>query len=856
MAPSQSKLVERALKEHFLKKKKAVAASEQDSTAFSIRSKNHNLSITTNHVFLWKTKHAIRELVTNCIDGCVEMANEIGHGGEVVWKVHAGDVGNVGNVAPAPGAKAIPMKTEWRATATLCDVVIAEIHFTRSTESQKLYAFVTNHFTCLHVLKIFGFGFSTKIGDATQSGKFGDGLKSATVALVRPRSERRWKDRNTRATMSLQTNGRRWKFTFDTRDKPAWLSATKESKKASGEVFNADEKRDTIIKLVFFDTSFELKDIFDENMYMVFSPGVETIPLGDGAALIDGEAFKNTVYVTGVRVCKSESFVRGVGYTDDEMLRKHMTRDRSVISNDSIWDSFVTRVKAFLEQGGSVDRIYELTAAVSDNDWTCAFNRLARDRSGDNGTWPDAFAARFKEIHGGDAFPYNEIEHRGLIEADLHKTPIRVGHCLYEILCRSKSFAPVSEAVADEFVFAGANVDWPEESNTHRCADVVVKEVLERAGMDAEHQLMLRDTTCKRNVIVKKAPAGHFTNVYLKSSLVKKVDVHKDPIPIRVLMHELMHALQDFIPTHLEREDIAYLYSRISDISRGLFDEKYEVEADGSEGISSDAGPDVGEVVEAYDDDSSSSDEERDGPASRKRPVPDDSGDDADSDMPPVKRANTNSARNFGDIPDPVPSSVPNATIPAESPRSSAAATAAVIDHPTSTMDHELIGELTLLEEFTDDRHGAVFYKSSKWELTRDAEYFYVTAAEGVRKLLRDVFGWDDSVKFGVYVEDSTTHAFTRNSQLFVNAFNAREGSRTTDLVWYYFSTLCHEMTHILGYVNHDASFATAVSKVTAKYQPKLISHLMTKHVNGNCDVNCLVKKKHLCSKHRGFADE
>ncbi len=875
MAPSPSELVEIALKKRLVGKQKVVAASEKDTTAFSIRSKNHNMSITTNHVFLWKTKHAIRELVTNAIDGAVEMANEIGQAGKVVWKVHVDDVGDVSDVSTCLGSIPIPMATEWRATASLYDIEVAEIHFARSTAGKLLYVFITNHFTCLHVLKIFGFGFSTKVNDATQSGKFGDGLKSATVTLVRPWNDRRSGDRKTKARMALQTNGRLWSFSFDTREKPAWLRATKEATNWKGDRFTAIEKRDTVITLKWPDPEVHLSAIFDEKMYMEFIPRAEldTLQLGGGAALINGDAFENTIYVTGVRVCESESFVAGVGYMDDVMLRKHMTRDRSVISTDAIWKSFVTRVRAFLDNGGAVDRIYELTAAVRDGDWN-AFHRLATVGGQVGGTWSDSFAAHFMKLHGADAFPYNEVAHRELIEADLGKTAVRVNRCLYDILCQSKAFAPISEAVAREFIFGSEDRDWRRPSSVYRCAAIVVQNVLDRAGEVAAHRLLLRDTTCQRRVIAKRSPEDDIMDVYIKSSAVEEIDESGSRRRMRILMHDVMHALQDLDKTYLEREDIAYLYTLIGDISCGRFDEKYgesEVEEGSTEeeeeegSAEEDSAEEEEGPADEEEEEGSAEEEEEEGPAeeeeeeeeegptepgSRKRPVP--ISDDEEEPPRPYKR---------GRLEAPKPESVRKGVT------YRAGAQLPPLPPPKKQSEisgHWHRGNLEAMDTLAQGQYGAVYYKSSAWDHypTRNeddilnviaAQRAYDTTANVVRILLRHVFDWDDSVTFGVYEEDSPTFAFTRGgTQLFVNAYHFDTNVKWIENLYTYFSVLCHETTHMLGHDRHDSNFAAAVAEVTAKYQSKLVSYLMALHVSDDCDSTCLVEGKHMCFEHRG----
>lgn len=867
MAPNG---VARKLRDRFVKKKKEVGASER--TTFSIRRKTHNMSITTNHVFLWKTKDALRELVTNCIDGCVEMANEIGHGGEVMWTVHASEVGAATYISTSPGMSSVLMTTEWRATAMLCGVVVGEIHFVRnSADTDFLYAFIANHFTCLHVLKIFGFGFSTKIGDSTQSGKFGDGLKSAAVTLVRPWYERRSGDRTTKARMTLQTNGRRWTFSFDTSEEPSWLCATKESKNVKGNSFTAKEKRDTVIALRWADSSVGLTDIFDEKMYMVFSPGAATLQLGQGAGLINGPEFKNTIYVAGVRVCTSESFVRGVGYTDDKMLGKNMTRDRSVIGTDHIWDSFVTRVKSFLEKGGTVDRIYQLTAAVKDGDRSCAFHHLASDRSG--GTWPNSFAAHFSKLYGGDSFPYNETAHRDLIKDDLGKTPVRVGRCLYDILCKSSIFEPVDEAVANEFVNGGKDRDWPEDSIVYRCAEIVTHEVLKRAGEDITHQLKLRDTPCKRYVVAQQPQLANCTNVYIKSSIVDQTEASGNPLHMRITLHEIMHEimreLQDLVKTDLDHGDVIYLHTRIGDISRGLFDEKYELEgeerfdeggkggkvednSDSEDFEDSDVSEEFEDAVYTSDSDeessSSDSDEEsissdsgsvhvEEAPSPRKRSAPDD--DEDEEYLRPRKR---------GRIEPPKPTSVTREMI-------SASKEVAPPPPPNNDVeDHVHSGDLMVLGagHFTGEEYGAVYYKSSSWK-HNPTQRPYDSVASVVRLLLRHVFDWNDSVTFGVYMENSKTEAFTLGgTNLFVNAFYANKHGSWPKNIWYYYSILCHEMTHMSGCRGHDANFANTMTDIVTDYHLKLISYMMTVHVCKDCDANCFAAGKHTCSEHRG----
>jgi hypothetical protein len=272
--------VEKALRERFVAKQREVASSEREGTRFSIKKAEHYLNLTMNHVFMWTSSDAVRELVTNCLDGCVEATAEAQCDGGVEWEVC--DSGASLLMAREVGLEPEEMVTEWRAVATLSRVELGEIHFARAAKDDKLCAFITNHFTCLHLLKIFGFGFSTKAGDPTQSGKFGDGLKSATVTLARSQSQRVHSDRFARCAMSLMTNGRVWTFDFDTSEEPAWLRARKTSKNAAGTNFKATEKRDTVIVLQWEDARVGMRDVFDPAQYLAFDKNVSKLDLGGG----------------------------------------------------------------------------------------------------------------------------------------------------------------------------------------------------------------------------------------------------------------------------------------------------------------------------------------------------------------------------------------------------------------------------------------------------------------------------------------------------------------------------------------------------------------------------------------------
>jgi hypothetical protein len=543
--------------------------------------------------------------------------------------------------------------------------------------------------------------------------------------------------------------------------------------------------------------------------------------------------------VAGVRVCKSKSFVTGAGYTDDAMLKGRMTRDRSVIATDHICKSFAKRAGAYLEAGGEVDRIYELTAALNDDRWNSAFYYLSQRAKGS--TWAGPFADYFRQKEGEDAFPYAEAGHRFVIEHDLGRKPVRVNNCLYKILRNSPHFSSVEAAVVREFEIVGKKVPWPQDSKVFRCVNVVTDELCRRAWNpdgDVAKRVHLCDVRCERPVVAKSRGYDTEMEVFLNAANVKRVET-KSPTSMLKLLHDVMHAIQDALDTSLDRKHLAHMYTLIGDIARGRFDECYATDTEEEEEeTATDADADDDDELVGCGVDSDSE------PPSRKRKDR-----ESDSEAPEPSPAVSPPPLKRGRLDLPTPANVPDE--PVGKYRSEAPLL------PPNPQDggggggstHEHTADLYAMCSIRQ-HNATVFGEAGELAMV---DQKLIEVASVVRDMLRHCFDWDDSTIFGVFDDrGSGTMAFTRGGkELFINAaHHPVEETDTSKVAAFYFTTLCHETAHMLGYSGHGEAFASAMGRVVEDRQPQFLSFLMKKHVTDECDSECVLGHQLTCSLH------
>lgn len=855
--------MEQTLRARFDTKKDALEEEQKDTTIFNWECDQWNLMLSRGAADHWKVIHATREMVTNWYDEAVKCADSFG---AVVYKVSQNDANGV-ELALTPGGAPTRTFPLWSCTATLCGVEIGSIHFVFD-DDDNLHGIWRNRFTCFHALKAYSNGFTTKKGDDTQSGRFGDGIISSTAVF------------NRTAHMWMITGGCMFGFKFVDQGTDSWLIMEKEKAPTKSGCLATADSKDTVfhVKWPAREVGGGLSDVFIPQNFLYFSE----VPLNkldlteDGKeALIFDDAYRGGLYVADVFVCKVYGF-EGFGLSSMK-LKEEMNRDRSSISSWVAQRQLKKSVVAYLTTGKDATRIYD---TIDTNDY--AFSNL--NDVGDGGEWNKALSAVFIKRHP-NAYPYanNDAGDRALIERELGLEAVPVGGNLYKTLCGSGVFETVDVAVTRKFVADGRPVEWSDESRTVRDRISGMIQALHEAGGCDEDladylEIGIRDVKSRFAVRIcidddvlsgdyYRTPANH-AKLYLRWDVVNNLTSDgAKPGDFRGVLFEVYGLLMEHNLADLDHESALRFVSRIANFAEGDFKSEPEPFCDALEDDSDVGGgnaspsPTQGRSKRKVSDDSDVGGGNAPTQGRGKGKVSDNDfgargyhSDDDDTDVvcpSPAKRPRVDlgpvtDRKLGGDFKVPLPASVPNSEVQR---------TGALSRPPPShddDVEHGFRGNLALLENGeigTGDEYEAVFYTSSNWMAPPDGGLYHQTA-RNVRALLHGVFEWDDAITFGVYQEQSDTLAFTRNgNQLFVNAyFGAQSGA--LDHVWYYFALLCHEITHICGYGAHDVNFANALTRVTMQYQPKLVEYLMVQHTGADCGVDCLVEHKHTCSKH------
>jgi len=490
-------------------------------------------NVMDKYVARWTAKDGVRELVTNTIDGCKSLSRDV-IGADVVWTVHTDKTKYHGVIDPTHSEVYATMK--WQAVASVGEVEVGSIRFSRGRTSGRLYATFTNHHTCLCVPRIMTFGYTTKRGDVTQCGQFGDGLKSAAVALVRQRM-RKASDAAA-ASFLFVSNGRVWRFGFFSDGR---LHLKKETTMGSGKKLSlTSEQTRTTVAVLMWPNETRLSQVFDPSAFLTFNaPAKENIVLlSRGARLFFGDEYRNSVYITGIRVGTRASLVPGAGFEDDAAMKKTQERDRGRVDDFAVSLSFSARlVQTLMESeklpegdpqrfaAADFSRIYRLVAKSRDIDQACAFDRLARIPGG---LWTRAFEREFQRIHGDDAFPYNERGEKRAISTDLGMRPILVNRYLIDILRRSSAFSTVEDAIRRKFIELGEDDHWdPAASRTYAAVrSLGTTFVAYVSTLDDDVDYLLDGvhcyaTKCRRSVVV----TGIYSlSVHLNLKKVKVID--------------------------------------------------------------------------------------------------------------------------------------------------------------------------------------------------------------------------------------------------------------------------------------------------------------------------------------------
>ncbi len=805
----------RLLTKRFDEKLEVLEDEESDSKLFDIDLPSHNLMTADGAVTDWDYWQAVRELVTNWIDENTKAADEaIGNADAVVFTVltRSADEEHESDIILEPGFPAEKMLIEWHCTASVCGVETGELMFAREHESDHLHAFIRNRLTCLNVLKIYGYGYSTKVGDSTQSGRFGDGLKSATATLNRAHV----RGAPSASSMTLTTKGRKWTFTFerDSQGEHSWLLATKKEESEAGKAFNCGE---TLVTVTWRDQR-DLEEVFNPDRYLVFAKVVDDLKLtadGNESILFD-EKYHYRLYVAGVYVCKCESF-NGFGVSSEGLKRK-MNRDRSSIDNWAAAAHVVRAIVTYIEGGGAAERIYSL---VERSDTYGLFFSMSDNNAK---VCASAFVAEFKKRHDEkdhpfkEAYPYKTYDQRRKIEDGLGLVPVQVSSVLYNILCSPGAFLRVEDAVTQRFATVGKPVDWPVDSRVRTCAEASVA-LLASHGYPKGYniELALRDIKSRYNVCVFFDKGTHIFSVYLRWAVIRRVEKNwSNASKLRELMFDIFDAIIKATPVHIRVEGQTYVLRKIAKFSEGNF------HADGPSDTDSDSDSDEDEedVVEDGNKRSAEDMEGGGGLILVDSPV---------QDERPAKRHRAG---------EPLAYSAPQDTLPCPCPKS-------VDEHvhvypsdgsypaqqqeeraPTPNTTHA--HSQSLVASSTSKSHNAVFFRTP--DIEADVPQFE-RVCNSVAPILQEVFGWDKDVSFGVYYEDSDTMAFTRDAKmLYINAKFHPDTGIKADL--HYFHVICHETVHMIGYMVHNEGFTSALYTLGVRYHLAMHKYMLSRGVD------------------------
>jgi len=213
------------------------------------------------------------------------------------------------------------------------------------------------------------FGYTTKRGDVTQCGQFGDGLKSAAVALVRQRM-RKASDAAA-ASFLFVSNGRVWRFGFFSDGR---LHLKKETTMGSGKKLSlTSEQTRTTVAVLMWPNETRLSQVFDPSAFLTFNaPAKENIVLlSRGARLFFGDEYRNSVYITGIRVGTRASLVPGAGFEDDAAMKKTQERDRGRVDDFAVSLSFSARLVQTLMESEKLPEAHVRSRPLARHDICC-----------------------------------------------------------------------------------------------------------------------------------------------------------------------------------------------------------------------------------------------------------------------------------------------------------------------------------------------------------------------------------------------------------------------------------------------------------------------------------------------------